>query len=172
MSTVVVPIPPTGSVSATRNCAYCRGTIPAAKPRNTRYCKDACRAAAAHARRAFRPAPATPTQFPRVFPQQMRPHSGRGAIAWLLLLAGLLLGGGLAVVYQQLLTDDPLVTGAEAQLALRRRPAGEYEKQSQARFWVPLCDSGDPMCTSYIAGLVDMQNSLRSPFFMSTRPAM
>src|SRR5262245_7113113 len=47
----------------------------------------------------------------------------------------------------------------------RRRPAGEYEKQSQARFWVPLCESGDPMCTSDVAGLVAMQNSLRFPFF-------
>src|SRR5262245_14983607 len=47
----------------------------------------------------------------------------------------------------------------------RRRPAGEYERHSQARFWLPLCDKGDPMCTSYIAGLVEMQNSLRFPFF-------
>jgi len=86
-------------------------------------------------------------------------------IAAPLLLAGLLLGGGLLFAYHQLLADDPLVTAAEAQLALRRRPAGEYEKQSQARFWLPLCDRGDPMCTSYIAGLVEMQNSLRSPFF-------
>jgi hypothetical protein len=77
----------------------------------------------------------------------------------------LLLGGGLAFAYQQLLAEDPLVTVMEAQLALRRRPAGEFEKLSQARFWLPLCESGDPMCTSYIAGLVDMQNGLRYPFF-------
>jgi hypothetical protein len=77
----------------------------------------------------------------------------------------LALGGGLTFAYQQLLADEPLVTAAEAQLALRRRPAGEYERQSQARFWLPLCDRGDPMCTGYIAGLVEMQNSLRAPFF-------
>jgi hypothetical protein len=86
-------------------------------------------------------------------------------IATLFLLAGLLLGGGLAFAYHELLADEPLVTATDAQLTLRRRPAGEYEKQSQARFWLPLCDSGDPMCTSYIAGLVEMQNGLRSPFF-------
>ena len=166
MTSVVIPIPHAGSVSATRHCAHCRTTIPPAKPKNTRYCKDACRAAAAHGRRASRPAPARPTQSSPASPQQQaRPHSRPGVIASLLLLAGLLLGGGLAFAYQQLLADDPLVSATEAQLALRRRPAGEYERQLQARFWLPLCDKGDPMCTSYIAGVVEMQNGLRSPYF-------
>jgi len=165
MTSVVIPIPHAGSVFATRHCAHCRTTIPPAKPKNTRYCKDACRAAAAHARRASRPAPARLTQFSPASPQEARPHSRRGAIASLLLLAGLLLGGGLAFGYQQLLADDPLVSATDAQLALRRRPAGEFERQSQARFWLPLCDKGDPMCTSYISGLVETQNGLRFPFF-------
>src|SRR5262249_40455177 len=128
MTSVAVPIPRAGSVSATRHCAHCRAAIPPAKPKNTRYCKDACRAAAAHARRASRPTPARPTQFSPVFPQQARPHSRHGVIASILLLAGLLLGGGLASAYHQLLADDPLVTATEVQLTLRKRPAGEYEK--------------------------------------------
>jgi hypothetical protein len=165
MTSAVVPIPRAGSVTATRNCAHCSATIEPAKPKNTRYCKDDCRAAAAHARRASRPALARLNQFSPVSPQQAQRHSRQGVIVSLLLLAGLLLGGGLAFAYQQLLADDPLITATQAQLALRRRPAGEFEKQPQARFWLPLCDSGDPLRTSYIAGLVDMQNSLRYPFF-------
>ena len=62
---------------------------------------------------------------------------------------------GLAFAYHQLLADDPLDTVTQAQLALGRRPAGEYEKQSHARFWLPPYDIGDPMCTSYIAALVE-----------------
>jgi len=58
---------------------------------------------------------------------------------------------GLAFAYHQLLADDPLDTVTQAQLALGRRPAGEYEKQSHARFWLPPYDIGDPMCTSYSA---------------------
>src|SRR5262249_17984258 len=114
-------------------------TIEPAKPKNRRYCKDACRAAAAHARRASRPAPARPTRFSPAFPQQARPHSRHRVIASLLLLVGLLLGGCLAFAYHELLSDDPLVTATEAQLPLRRRPAGEFEKQSQARFFVSGC---------------------------------
>src|SRR5262245_18830698 len=165
MTIVVAPIPCARSFSATRHCAHCRTTIPPAKPKNTRYCKDACRAADAHARRASRPAPARPTQFSPASPQHARRHSRRGVVASLLLLARLLLRGGSASAYHQPLADDPLISATEAQLALRRRPAGEYERHSQARFWLPLCDKGDPMCTSYIAGLVEMQNSLRFPFF-------
>jgi len=58
---------------------------------------------------------------------------------------------GLAFAYHQLLADDSLDTVTQAQLALGRRPAGEYEKQSHARFWLPPYDIGDPMCTSYSA---------------------
>jgi hypothetical protein len=136
-----------------------------AKPRNTRYCKDACRSAADRARRLLRPVPTKPTWWLAAYPWQARPHSRYGVIARFFLLTGLLLGGGLAFAYELLLADDPLVTATEAQLVLRRRPAGAYESHSQARFWLPLCDKGDPMCTSYIAGFVEMQNSLRSPFF-------
>ena len=62
---------------------------------------------------------------------------------------------GLAFAYHRLLADDPLDTVTEAQPALGRRPAGEFEKRSQARFWLPSYDIGDPMCTSYIAALVE-----------------
>ena len=132
MTSFVFAIPHTGSVRATRDCAHCRATIPAAKPKNARYCRDACRAAAAHARRTSRLAPARPTQFSPASSQQARPHSRHRVIASFLLLVGLLLGGGLAFAYQQLLADDPLVATMEAQLTLRRRPAGEFEKQLQA----------------------------------------
>jgi hypothetical protein len=142
-------------------CAHCRAPIPAGRSSRALYCRDACRMAAASARRRWqrqqyvaRTVLAPPPAAPR-----SRPHP---AIALLV---------GLGRCHRRLRCAPTngargavAEADAKAALELRERLADATVGPGLA-FWQPLCSSHSPMCTAYVAGFVAANAFLREPLF-------
>jgi len=145
-------------------CAHCRAPIPAGRSSRALYCRDACRMAAASARRRWqrqqyvaRTVLAPPPAAPR-----SQPHP---ALALLVgLLAGAIVVFGAYRPTERVVLSPFAEADAKAALELRERLADATVGPGLA-FWQPLCASHSPMCTSYVAGFVAANAFLREPLF-------